>query len=270
MRTSNATCDVCGKKFYLRPSRKKESVSGRFGCSKKCSNVLKSNFALGKLEKRLGILNLESWLKEKYLEEMMSTREISLLMYGTNENSKSVLSYLKRFGIPIRRGSEAVKTQWINNDERRKNTSEMAVKNFGTNSKGRQNLKNIMQTEEYRNKASIVKKGQNNPMYNVVRDESPHWNPSKTDEERIKQRKTFRDARWRRAVLERDNNTCRKCGSPGNFAHHMNGYDEFEDERYDAGNGLTLCEGCHKLYHHKFGKYSTKEKTMKFLKQSIQ
>lgn len=51
---------------------------------------------------------------------------------------------------------------------------------------------------------------------------------------------------WRRAILARDHYCCRICHSPDELeAHHILPFAEFEAERWDVGNGLLLCRGCH-------------------------
>jgi 5-methylcytosine-specific restriction endonuclease McrA len=60
-------------------------------------------------------------------------------------------------------------------------------------------------------------------------------------------------AEWRLAVLERDLYTCQGCGKNGCklCIHHIKSYKDFPELRIDIGNGITLCEGCHKKKHRK-------------------
>lgn len=58
-----------------------------------------------------------------YVVEKKSYRQIMKLI-GTKNNRK-VRKLLEQYDIPIRRGSEAVKTQWLNNDKRRKKQGEV-------------------------------------------------------------------------------------------------------------------------------------------------
>lgn len=70
-------------------------------------------------------------------------------------------------------------------------------------------------------------------------------------------------AAWRRAVLERDSHTCRRCGwhaTPEletvyvatNYrqleAHHVHPL-EWGGPEFDVENGMTLCESCHDQEH---------------------
>lgn len=53
--------------------------------------------------------------------------------------------------------------------------------------------------------------------------------------------------RWRKAVLARDNHTCQECGTDKDIeTHHIKGFTEFPEFRFDVDNGLTLCRPCHK------------------------
>ena len=54
---------------------------------------------------------------------------------------------------------------------------------------------------------------------------------------------------WRKAVLERDNHTCRDCESKEDInAHHIKPLIEYPELVFDINNGLSLCESCHKRH----------------------
>ena len=54
---------------------------------------------------------------------------------------------------------------------------------------------------------------------------------------------------WRFAVFQRDSWSCQSCGLTGVYltAHHMKGWSNFPELRYELNNGVTLCESCHSI-----------------------
>ena len=55
---------------------------------------------------------------------------------------------------------------------------------------------------------------------------------------------------WRKKVFERDNFTCRRCGSKEELhPHHLKEFAKYPELRYDVDNGLTLCSKCHGKEH---------------------
>jgi hypothetical protein len=60
-----------------------------------------------------------------------------------------------------------------------------------------------------------------------------------------------RHGAWARAVLSRDQATCRHCGATGIelHAHHINSFEQYPDLRWELSNGITLCYRCHWAIH---------------------
>jgi hypothetical protein len=83
----------------------------------------------------------------------------------------------------------------------------------------------------------------------------PRWDPNKTHEERVKGRKFPALTVWRKQVFQRDNFTCKSCGTVGGKlnAHHLDSWNKFPDRRFDVDNGVTLCSRCHRQFHSEFG-----------------
>lgn len=56
---------------------------------------------------------------------------------------------------------------------------------------------------------------------------------------------------WRTAVFERDHYTCAICQQVGGNlnAHHIKPFKDFEADRFNTDNGITLCETCHRRVH---------------------
>ena len=61
---------------------------------------------------------------------------------------------------------------------------------------------------------------------------------------------------WSKAIKERDNYKCRICKKYGVSlnSHHILSWDKFVEHRYDLNNGITLCVGCHEMFHSIYGK----------------
>lgn len=96
------------------------------------------------------------------------------------------------------------------------------------------------------------------------------WNPNRTEAER-QNRKNGNKAlinEWRKKVYQRDDFICQHCYKENEHdlvAHHLDGFDKFEEKRYDVNNGITLCEQCHKNFHHIYGYgNNTKEQFLEF------
>lgn len=103
--------------------------------------------------------------------------------------------------------------------------------------------------------------GENNPNYGngdkIRGDKNYNYNPNITDEDRILGRSYFGYNQWRKDVYRRDNYTCQICGDStgGNLnAHHIESYNNNPELRTILENGITLCEDCHKDFHHQYGK----------------
>ena len=212
--------------------------------------------------------SLPDWLYRKYIVELYSIRQVSELLYGTKENFRSVKRWLERFNIPIRHGGDAVKVQWINNEERRVATSERARKNLLSDESVRK-ARAAQLTPEYHKRSSESKRGEKNPMYGKCRELHHNFDPSIADDERIARRSTHENKLFRINVFERDNYTCQKCGDStgGNLnAHHILNYKDNPEVRYSIDNGITLCENCHKEFHKTYGwRHTTWKQLIEFM-----
>ena len=75
-----------------------------------------------------------------------------------------------------------------------------------------------------------------------------------SDEDRIKDRRSWEYKRWHKGVKERDKWACILCGHNSRcVAHHLNSYMAHPKERYTLENGVTLCRQHHKEFHQMFG-----------------
>jgi 5-methylcytosine-specific restriction endonuclease McrA len=64
-------------------------------------------------------------------------------------------------------------------------------------------------------------------------------------------RKSDKYKEWRKAVYERDENTCQRCFKKDCYlqAHHIRPWSLFPKDRYNISNGVTLCRKCHFIVH---------------------
>ena len=80
----------------------------------------------------------------------------------------------------------------------------------------------------------------------------PNWKGGISNERELA-KNSIEYKQWRSEVFKRDNWTCQTCNQRGLklHAHHIKKWSEFKELRYEATNGVTLCEGCHRLVHKK-------------------
>ena len=68
-------------------------------------------------------------------------------------------------------------------------------------------------------------------------------------------REWYRSWRWRalrREILDRDQNTCQRCGGWGDEAHHVKGRANSPELFWDADNIEVLCRDCHIKEHRQY------------------
>ena len=87
----------------------------------------------------------------------------------------------------------------------------------------------------------------------------PRWRFDLTDKDREENKTRNYNPklwRWRDKVYKRDGYTCAKCkdNKGGNLvSHHIYSWNDHPKLRFITNNGITLCEMCHKDFHHKYG-----------------
>lgn len=84
-----------------------------------------------------------------------------------------------------------------------------------------------------------------------------NWNPNLTQEDRESHWYGRGEAfhRWSFLVKKRDGFKCQKCGCTKSnlISHHIHGWSQYKDLRYDLDNGVCLCEKCHISFHTTYG-----------------
>ena len=258
-------CDVCGiikeRQFNSSNKRKKHF------CCKECESKYKEKEVRQKMNALVG-MDFVEYLQREYIDNKKTIRQLAKMIYNNEKMQSSVLRWLHKFEIPLRQGGEAVAVQWINNEERRKKTSELAKKNL-LNPEVRAKMAEYQKTAEYREKSSIVKRGNLNPMYGKRGELNPKYDKSISLEERIKNRKTYFDIEFRKAVMLKYDYTCQKCGKrqeKNMIAHHIFGYRNNPALRYAPENGIVFCKKCHVAFHKQFGiKDNNSEQLREFL-----
>ena len=105
-------CPICGNTHKRSPSEKSHIC-----CSNKCGQRLRFVNILKRYPKYYYI--------KHYIKNKISFRQLEK---KTNISISTLRKIFKEHNIPIRHGSEAIKTQWINNDKRRKDIGNLFKK----------------------------------------------------------------------------------------------------------------------------------------------
>lgn len=82
-----------------------------------------------------------------------------------------------------------------------------------------------------------------------VGEKNPMWNGG-IENESIDRRILMEYKKWRLRVYKKYQYKCYICGSEKNIAaHHLYGFKDYPEFRYDVDNGVVLCGECHVGYH---------------------
>lgn len=81
------------------------------------------------------------------------------------------------------------------------------------------------------------------------------WDGVPRKPQRDKHNGDHRYTDWRTAVFQRDDYTCRRCGTKGGklHAHHVLRWATHPAARYEVDNGITLCQDDHARQHREDG-----------------
>lgn len=145
------TCIVCGTEFMSWHTYQTRT------CSPSCTKKFRFNQLVDSYSERAK-MPIDQWLRQKYVDELWSYRDL-IQALGIRQ-VKVVQKLLKHFDIPIRKGSEAVATQFKRNPQRRDLSRQLFLDNDLPPKKGGPNSTDNPET---RKKISLAKKG--HPMY---------------------------------------------------------------------------------------------------------
>lgn len=124
----NKICENCSKKYETRKKSQKF-------CSRVCKGENRFKQTIRELKTSCNINDLEKWLYQNYIIEKKTFRQIMNLL--DTKNNRIISKLLDYYSIPIRYSSEAIKTQWFNNDNRRKQQAEIFRKSSMNNTRRR-------------------------------------------------------------------------------------------------------------------------------------
>lgn len=102
-------------------------------------------------------------------------------------------------------------------------------------------------SREERSDAARARQGRRGlPRPNMRGPNCPLWRGG-TSEARSLEYNRNAHRQWRKAVFERDDYTCQRCGQRGGHlnAHHKKPWADYPELRTDIDNGETLCLVCH-------------------------
>lgn len=172
-------------------------------------------------------------LYQMYVIEKRPYRFIMKFM-GIN-NARRIKKLLTDFNIEIRHGSEAVKTQWINAEDRKHHASIDAKIRFDQ-------YRKTPCSESKKKKISAANAGSKNGMYGVRKNKHPCWLGG--SENWSSKRKMSNDKR--KQVFDGCGKICNRCGETKFNLLTINHIIPYRICRtHDLSNLEVLCKSCH-------------------------
>lgn len=186
----------------------------------------------------------------KYKNPIERAKKISLSMKGKNiwmigkkhtEETKQKMK-IAHLGKKYKTMSEIGRKN-ISLSHRGLRLSEETCKKLSIIRKGHPNYL-LKHSEEAKKKISESHKGEKNYRWISDRTQLKRFNDTAKD------RRSYAYANWRREIWKRDNWKCKINNKDCNgriFAHHILGYTDYPELRYNINNGITLCHAHHPL-----------------------
>lgn len=175
----------------------------------------------------------ETWLRQKYHGEKLSTAEIGEVCDCSKQTIKL---WLERHSIEKRSKSEAAKIRADRYPETVPDGDHIKDYNWWAEATKEEK-------DEFRERLSEQRKGEDNPMWGVTGEDHHNYEPDKAPYG------FYQSKEWkktRQQVLERDGHKCQACGATEDLhVHHIIPVSA-GGERYDIDNLVTLCDTHHR------------------------
>ena len=195
----------------------------------------------------------------------MTTRQIG---EKVGVPSQTVGRYLKKAGVQLRNPGHPVIDQlmnreWLEREYAGKSTTAIASEigcsprsvalwlerhGIQARSTGSQAGHRRNDTDECRQKMSDARRGL------LIGPRNPNWRGG--IQLKHPERNRYRAKMWVKAVKDRDGWKCAECDATDRLhAHHIKGWKNHQELRFEVSNGVTLCHECHVLAHGWGGKF---------------
>lgn len=229
-------CPICDKVFKI----KRKDARDINCCCADHRNKWMRKLRQNEVASPFGV-PIRDLLIDLYHNQKLGIKQIAIQLGVSDRN---LWSWFDDLGIERRDRSSAAAMQWVDNPERRMQSSQIIrsliregiIDNRGENNPAKQ--------PEARRKNSESKMGERNPMYGLFGERNPNWGGGKIPV-------TKYGTEWltiRKAVKERDGFCCQACGSVENLnTHHIRPFRETRSHEMD--NLVTLCGACHSKVH---------------------
>jgi len=147
--------------------------------------------------------------------------------------------------IPWNKGNKTIKICVVCNNE----FTGRGVKYCSRKCAGKARLGKVFSKNLGRQKGCIpYNKGKKCP--EISGENNGNWIPDRTKLVKKQERNDSAYKEWRLNVYKRDNYKCRICNKDCSgriIAHHILGWSQYPELRYEVNNGITLCQAHHPL-----------------------
>lgn len=257
----NVECDYCGnitKKQIYHYFKEQEKIVKKDACGK-CCNIKNKELNIAKYS--VSSTQQLEHVKEKTKKTMLERYGYENAMKNDLIKDKLKTSIKEKYGV-----NHIFELEEFKNKAKQTMLNKYGVEWYTQTEEYKYKCKETCMSKygvEYFFQSDEIQKmriGENNPNWKGGFDY--HNDKRNTPEYRL----------WRSSVFTRDDYTCSKCGIKGGRlnAHHIHNYATNEDLRFDIDNGITLCEKCHKEFHHINGYLNTNEEQLNnFIQEEV-